>query len=103
MAQALRSNFVLGGHKAYWVARLGERHRVFLVSGLAEAFARKCHLFPASDPEAAIGAALAEAGPDARVAFIPHASLTLPSLGGETRVSTEGGGVRAVLHRPVTG
>lgn len=103
MAEALRSNFVLGGHKAYWVTRLGERHRVFLVSSLAEALARQCHLFPASDPEAAIRAALAEAGQGARMAFIPHASLTLPSLGAKTRVSAEEGGVRAVLHRPVTG
>src|SRR6266567_1083702 len=34
MQEALGREFVVGGHKAYWVARLGRIYRVHLVSGL---------------------------------------------------------------------
>jgi nickel-dependent lactate racemase len=79
MALALQSHFVVGGHKAYWIVRLGEQIRVFLISALPEALVRKCHLFAVSDPATALRTALEEAGPEARVAFMPEASLTLPS------------------------
>lgn len=80
MEQALRAEFVVGGHKAYWVVRLGEKLRVFLVSSLDESFVSRCHLIATADPEAAIRAALAEAGPGARIGYMPHAASTLPSL-----------------------
>ncbi|MGH9402695.1 MAG: nickel-dependent lactate racemase [Terriglobia bacterium] len=78
MGAALRSNFVVGGHKAYWVVRLGEQARIFLVSSLPESFVRKCHLVPTADPEAVLGSALAEANGKLRLAFMPYANFTLP-------------------------
>ncbi len=80
MDRELRQNFVVGGHKAYWVARLGERARIFLVSSLDESFVRRCHLHPAPDPVATIKAELGKLRPGARMAYIPHAGFVLPSL-----------------------
>src|SRR5579872_377203 len=40
MQQALQREFVVGGHKAYWVARLGRIYRVHLVSDLDPEFVR---------------------------------------------------------------
>jgi lactate racemase len=88
MERELRSQFVVGGHKAYWLARLGESRRILLVSSLDDSFVRRCHLNPAHEPEALISTALAELGPQARVAYIPHASFTLPVVEGQERSST---------------
>jgi nickel-dependent lactate racemase len=87
MALALQSHFVVGGHKAYWIVRLGERMRVLLISELPETLVRNCHLVPASDSAVALRTALEEAGPKARVAYIPDASLTFPSSS-KARVAT---------------
>jgi nickel-dependent lactate racemase len=78
MERELHSRFVVGGHKAYWVVRLGERLRILLVSGLPEAFVRRCHLHPASDPQSAIETELSGIPPRARIAYIPHAGFTFP-------------------------
>jgi len=91
MALALQSHFVVGGHKAYWIARLGERMRVLLVSELPESLVRNCHLFAVSDPAAALCTALEEAGPGVRVAYMPDASLTFPSSSMQASVTTFAG------------
>ena len=88
MALALQSHFVVGGHKAYWTVRLGERMRVFLISELPETLVRNCHLIPVSDPAMAVRTALEEAGPEVRVAYMPEASLTFPSSSMEGSVTT---------------
>jgi nickel-dependent lactate racemase len=79
MAQALHSHFVVGGHKAYWIVRLGERMRVLLISRLPASLVRNCHLTAVSDAAGALGTALKETGPETRVAFMPEASLTFPT------------------------
>lgn len=40
MEQALREQFVVGGHKAYWIARMGRIFDVHLVSALGTGFCR---------------------------------------------------------------
>jgi nickel-dependent lactate racemase len=82
MREALEREFVVGGHKAWWVARLGRLYRVYLVSGLDEEFVRRCHFTPVSpaDRQEVLEGLLREAGPDARVAVIPHAGFTLPAV-----------------------
>ena len=80
MRTALEREFNVGGHKAYWVARLGRLYDVHLVSGLPADFVRCCH-FHAVDPaehRAALTRLLQQVGPAARVAMIPHAGFTLP-------------------------
>jgi lactate racemase len=88
--QALRADFVVGGHKAYWLARLGDRYRVFLISSLDEALVRKCHLHPVEGAVSFVEGVLREAGPNSRIAYIPHGSFTMPVLARET-VETAGG------------
>ena len=82
MRDALERDFVVGGHKAYWVARLGRLYDVHLVSGLDAEFVRRCHFTPVApaDHETALRELLREAGPGARVALIPYSGFTLPAL-----------------------
>jgi nickel-dependent lactate racemase len=84
MRAALEREFVVGGHKAYWVARLGRLYNVQLVSSLDPDFVRRCHFTPVApaDHEAARRKMLDEAGPAARVAVIPYSGFTLPALEG---------------------
>ncbi|MGP8243038.1 MAG: nickel-dependent lactate racemase [Bryobacteraceae bacterium] len=80
MRAALEREFAVGGHKAYWVARLGRLYDVHLVSALDPEFVRRCHLQPVApaDHSAALGRLLEKAGPGARVAIIPYAGFILP-------------------------
>jgi nickel-dependent lactate racemase len=76
MEKELHSRFVVGAHKAFWLARLGERAKILLVSSLPDSFVRKCHLHPLTDATLAVNQELRRGGK--QVAYIPHASLTLP-------------------------
>jgi nickel-dependent lactate racemase len=82
MREALSREFVVGGHKAYWVARLGRLYNVHLVSGLDPDFVRRCHFTPVSpaDHETALRNLLRQAGVAARVAAIPYSGVTLPAV-----------------------
>ena len=90
MERELRSGFVVGAHKAFWLARLGERVRVLLVSKLPSALVQKCHLQPLADPDDAASNELRRLGVGARVAYIPHAGITLPVTKEETRSTASG-------------
>jgi nickel-dependent lactate racemase len=78
MERELRKGFAVGAHKAWWLARLGERVKVLLASQLPESFVRKCHLHPTSDPTSAVASELPHLGGKARIACIPDAGITLP-------------------------
>jgi nickel-dependent lactate racemase len=80
MREALEKEFVVGGHKAYWIARLGRCFNVHLVSGLDEVFVRRCHFHPVSPEqhESVLEELLRSMGPQARVAAMPHSGFTLP-------------------------
>jgi lactate racemase len=80
MRAALEREFNVGGHKAYWVARLGRLYDVQLVSSLPPEFVRRCHFHPVDPAEhqSALAHLLEKAGPAARVAVIPHAGFTFP-------------------------
>jgi nickel-dependent lactate racemase len=82
MRRALESEFVVGGHKAYWIARLGRLYRVCLVSKLDPGFVRRCHFEPVSADEhqAVLQRVIEDAGPGARVAVLPYAGFTLPAV-----------------------
>ncbi|MGH9404988.1 MAG: nickel-dependent lactate racemase [Terriglobia bacterium] len=84
MAEALRENFVVGGHKAYWMAKLGEQARIFLVSRLPELFVRRCHVIPASSPDEAVREAFSAEAGKLRVALMPYANFTLPRTTGRS-------------------
>jgi nickel-dependent lactate racemase len=80
MQAALEREFVVGGHKAYWVARLARLYRVHLVSELDPECVRRCHFHPVSPHEhqAVLQRLLREAGAAPRVAVLPYAGFTLP-------------------------
>lgn len=88
MRAALERDFVVGGHKAWWVARLGRLYDVNLVSGLDPEFVRRCHFQPVSPDShpSALGQLLKKAGDRARVAVMPYAGFTLPAV--QTRKET---------------
>ena len=84
MERALRSHFEVGGHKAYWLARLGALYDVHLVSTLDPALVRRFHFTPVrpEDQRAHLAHMVDCAGPQARVGVIPHSGHTLPIRGG---------------------
>lgn len=90
MRAALEREFVVGGHKAYWVARLGRLYDVHLVSALDPEFVRRCHFLPVAPAEhaAALERLVEKAGPRARVAVIPYAGFTLPVVRKPIEVGT---------------
>jgi nickel-dependent lactate racemase len=81
MRRALEDDFVVGGHKAYWIARLGRLYDVHLVSTLDPLFVKRCHLkhVPVEEHEAMLSRLVSDTGTEARVAVIPHAAFTLPA------------------------
>jgi nickel-dependent lactate racemase len=83
MERALRERFVVGGHKAYWVARLGAEYDVHLVSRLDPAFVERCHFHPAApeDHNEKLRELLATRP---RTAVIPHAGHILIHSDGMT-------------------
>ncbi len=82
MERALRAKFEVGGHKAWWVARLARMFDVHLVTRAPREFVERCHLRHVHPEEwpARWGQLLAQAGPGARVGAMPHAGHTLPVL-----------------------
>jgi nickel-dependent lactate racemase len=82
MKRALLDHFEIGGHKAYWVTRLGRLFNIHLVSELSAEFVERCHLRPV--PFERHGERLRElvreAGPAARIGVMPHAGHTLPRV-----------------------
>ena len=80
LIRRVKSDFQLGGHKAAAIALVLDRAKVFLVSNLTEDLARSLFVQPAADLPSALAAALAEAGPKARVLVMPQGGSTLPTL-----------------------
>ncbi|MBV8820089.1 MAG: nickel-dependent lactate racemase, partial [Acidobacteriaceae bacterium] len=69
MRQALENRFEVGGHKAWWLARLGEQFRVYFVSQLDPDFVRRFGFTPLQ-PEN--WAQHWPQFPGARIGIMPH-------------------------------
>lgn len=80
MERELRHGFVVGAHKAFWLARLGDQCKVLLASKLPESLVEKCHLHGTANPQEAVIRELAGLGTGARIAYIPQAGITLPAV-----------------------
>jgi lactate racemase len=82
MKAALDNEFIVGGHKAYWIMRLGRKYDVHLVSTLAPGFVERCHFkhVPVDHHQTVVSDLLERADRDARIAVIPHSGFTLPAL-----------------------
>jgi nickel-dependent lactate racemase len=79
--ERIKSDFVVGGHKAYAVTRLMKKAQFILISGLDPALARTLLFTPAQDMAEALQIALAELGANPRILLMPQGSLTVPILG----------------------
>ncbi len=70
----IQREFVLGGHKAAAIAGLLARADVYLVSEFPDEVVRSMCMTPFSTVDAAVAAALEQAGDDARCLVVPHGS-----------------------------
>ncbi|WP_448522404.1 nickel-dependent lactate racemase [Pseudothermotoga sp.] len=78
--QWIRSNFVLGGHKAVGFCKVLKKADIFLCSSMDENVVRKIFMTPFDDPQRAIDVALEKHGKSASVLLMPYANSTLPVL-----------------------
>ncbi len=80
MITHIKTDFVLGGHKAAAIAMVLQNARIFFVSDLPHDFVKKVFLEPYSDIQTAIDSAIAEKGPDAKIVVMPYGGSTLPKV-----------------------
>jgi len=76
--QRLREGFMLGGHKAFAIARTAKRAKIALVSSLRPEIAEKAFMTPARSVNEALDRCFSEQGDDATVILMPYAGSTLP-------------------------
>jgi nickel-dependent lactate racemase len=81
LIRRIQEEFVLGGHKAAAVAGLLERAEVYLVSEFPDDVVRSMCMTPFASVDAAVGAALARIGDDARCLVVPHGSRVTAAAG----------------------
>jgi nickel-dependent lactate racemase len=75
----IKHNFVLGGHKAYYLLKALQNHQIILVSSLPDYYATNVFkLQTARAVNDALAEALKIAGSASRVWAIPQGSYTLP-------------------------
>ncbi|MCS7025778.1 MAG: nickel-dependent lactate racemase [Bryobacteraceae bacterium] len=87
MEAELRRNFAVGGHKAWWIARLGRLFDVHLVSQLPEDFVRRCHFQPVA-PERHQQRVTELAAKARRIGVLPYSGFTLPFLSGKEALAS---------------
>ncbi len=78
LMESFKKNFELGGHKAYAIAKTASTRKVCLISDLARPMTELLFVSKADDVQQAFADALEEYGPNASIAIMPQASLTLP-------------------------
>jgi len=76
--ERIRSQFVLGGHKAAAIAMAQQRAKVVLISDLEEEEVKSLHLIPKKDVQQAVEEAMAAAGTGASLLVMPYGGSTLP-------------------------
>jgi nickel-dependent lactate racemase len=77
----IKRNFVLGGHKAYYLLKALQNHQVILVSSLPDYYA--VNVFKLKTARAvndALGEALKIVGSNGRVWVMPFGNFTLPEV-----------------------
>lgn len=74
----IKQRFVLGGHMAAQIARIAERHDIYLVSAMPEELARKTFFIPVKDVQDAFTRAMEKHGKDVKIIVMPYGNSTLP-------------------------
>lgn len=80
LMETFKKNFELGGHKAYAIAKTASTRKVCLISSLSRPLTELFYVSKAEDVQQAFNDAMQEYGPNATVAIMPQASLTLPVM-----------------------
>jgi len=75
-----RREFLLGGHKAAFVARAVKKARIFWVSDMEPEKVRKLFFEPYGSLQEAVDSALRIKGDEAGIVIMPRAGLTVPGL-----------------------
>jgi nickel-dependent lactate racemase len=77
----IKRNFVLGGHKAYYLLKVLQNHRIILVSSMPDYYASNIFkLQTARAVNDALNEAFNVAGRNARVWVMPFGNYTLPNI-----------------------
>ena len=79
--EKIKSDFVVGGHKAYAVTRLMKKAQFILISSLDPALAKILQFTPAKDMNEALQIAFSRLGANPRILLMPQGSLTVPIVG----------------------
>jgi len=74
----IEQKFVLGGHMAAQIAKIAEKHDIYLVSAMTEELTKKAFFTPVKDAQDALARAMEKHGKDARVIVMPYGNSTLP-------------------------
>jgi nickel-dependent lactate racemase len=78
--ERLQRRFILGGHKAYAIAKLVKKAEIIIVSKLSRDLVEKSFMKPAKSIEEALNEAFATHGNNSSVILMPYAGSTLPFL-----------------------
>jgi nickel-dependent lactate racemase len=78
IAEATRTNFQLGGHKAYAVTRLLQHAEIIMVSKMKPDDVAELLLTPAASLDEAMAMAGKRLGPSPSIVVMPQGGLTLP-------------------------
>jgi nickel-dependent lactate racemase len=76
--ERLKERFVLGGHKAYAIAKIAKEVDIILLSSLSKRQVKKLFMTPAEDMKQAINLVQQKYGPDFQSYLIPSGSTVLP-------------------------
>lgn len=78
--ERLKKRFVLGGHKAYAIAKVAKEVDIILLSSLKKEQVKKLFMIPALDMKQAIKLVQEKHGPDFKCYLIPNGSIVLPQI-----------------------
>ncbi|MDD1778957.1 MAG: nickel-dependent lactate racemase [Candidatus Helarchaeota archaeon] len=77
----VRTEFQIGGHKAYYFAKVRKKAKLILVSSLNQKELKEIFMLePAKTVEDAMEMAYSWVGRNAKVTFMPNGTITLPAL-----------------------
>lgn len=78
--ERLKKRFVLGGHKAYAIAKVAKEVEIILISSLSEEKVKKLFIKPMKDIDSAIGYVRKKYGNDFKSYIIPSGNIVVPSM-----------------------
>lgn len=76
--EEVKTNFVMGGHKAYGFAKVAAEKKVIFVTSLSEKIVASLFARKASSVQEALEMAYTDQGRDAKVLVMPEGSVTVP-------------------------